>query len=345
MTRKLSRRHVNAGLMGLMATPFVARPARAVGAATVASFPGSWEDAYRSIVAPIAAEESGAEINIAPAMAQDQVARMMASPGSPPYDALLVSPGQTAMLAEAGLIEEIDPTRLKNWDMLIDNAKTPLGPNVTIEVTGIAYNPDLLPRPTGYRDLWEKPEFEGKVAWIGFGSNTATIAWVEVAKLYGGGPDNLQPVWDLLADRIDWVGAIANSGNNQMTLYQQEEIAAFISSTGNVTRLRDLGMPCEFVHPDTGSPALPVAIHLTKGASNPDAVYAYMDAAISKAAQSQLSQPPTGMIPMRTDVPFSDVVLQFVTPEDLENIVFPEWPTINKNRADWTAQFDRVVAL
>lgn len=345
MEKTVSRRLVNAGLMTTLAAPFIPRPARAAGRAVVAVFPGSWEDAYRTIVAPIAAQESGVEVVIAPALAQDQVAKVMASPGSPPYDALLVSPGQTAMLEEAGLIEKIDPSRLKNWDMLVENGKTPLGPNVTVEVTGIAYNPDLVPRPSGYRDLFENPAFDGKVGWIGFGSNTATIAWVEIAKLYGGGADNIQPAFDLIKRHMPKIGAIANSGNNQMTLYQQQEIAVFISSTGNVTRLRDLGMPCEFAHPETGSPALPVAIHLTKGAANPDAVYAYMDAAISKSAQGQLSLPPTGMIPMHAEVPYSDVIKQFVTPEDMQNIVLPDWPNINRNRAAWTAEFDRVVAL
>jgi putative spermidine/putrescine transport system substrate-binding protein len=70
-----------------------------------------------------------------------------------------------------------------------------------------------------------------------------------------------------------------------------------------------------------------------------------MDAAISTAAQSQLALPPTGMIPMNTEVPFTDDILAFVTPEQLSNVVFPDWPAINKNRATWTAEFDRVVAL
>lgn len=344
MTLRMNRRNFTLGSTALLAAPLVARSARASGPIVAAAFPGSWEDAYRSIVAPIAAR-AGAEVTIAPALAQDQVGRMMASAGTPPYDALLVSPGQTAMLEEAGLIEPIDPSRLSNWDMLMDSAKTPFGPHVTVEVNGIAYNPETVPAPKGYRDLFEDPAFEGRVAWIGFGSNTATMAWTEIAKIYGGGPDNMQPVFDLLAEKIDWIGAIANSGNAQQTMYQQGEIDVFMASTGNVARLRSLGLPCEFVHPETGSPAIPVAIHMTKGAANPDAVYAYMDAAISSEAQRQLAEPPSGYIPTNTEVPFTDLIREFVTPEQLANAVFPDWAAINRNRAEWTAEFDRVVAL
>ncbi len=130
-----------------------------------------------------------------------------------------------------------------------------------------------------------------------------------------------------------------------MTMYQQGEIDVFIASTGNVAKLRSLGLPCNFVHPETGSPAVPVAIHMAKGTANPDGVYAYMDAAISAAAQSQLAAAPTGYIPTNKEVAFTDIILEFVTPEQLAKVVFPDWATINKNRADWTAEFDRVVAL
>ena len=343
MSLRLNRRDFVLGSTTLLAAPFIPKLARASNSIVAAAFPGTWEDAFRSIVAPIAAQ-SGVDVTIAPALAQDQVGRMMASAGSPPYDALLVSPGQTAMLEEAGLIEEIDPSRLENWDLLIESAKTPFGPHVTVEVNGIAYNPETVPTPSGYLDLFENPAFEGRVAWIGFGSNTATMAWVELAKLLGGGADNMQPVFDLLAEKIDWIGAIANSGNAQQTMYQQGEIDVFMASTGNVARLRSLGLPCNFAHPQSGSPAIPVAIHMTKGASNPDAVYAYMDAAISTAAQSQLAEPPTGYVPTNSEVPFTDLIREFVTPETLSNAVYPDWAAINRNRAEWTAEFDRVVA-
>lgn len=345
MNMMTSRRGFLAVTAGSLLAISMAGGARAENSKSVvaAVFPGTWEDAYRTIVAPVVAE-AGFDITIAPAMAQDQVGKMMASGGTPPYDALLVSPGQTAMLKEAGLIVEIDPSRLKNWDLLIDSAKTPYGPSVTVEVNGIAYNPETVPKPTGYRDLFENPAYENRVAWIGFGSNTATMAWSEIAKIYGGGADDMQPVFDLISESLDSIGAIATSGNAQMTMYQQGEIDVFMASTGNVARLRSLDLPAEFAHPETGSPAVPVTIHMAKGAADPDAVYAYMDAAISTAVQARLAEAPTGYIPTNAEVPFTDIILQFVTPEQLANTVFPDWETIGEHRAEWTAEFDRVVA-
>ena len=173
------------------------------------------------------------------------------------------------------------------------------------------------------------------------------MAWIEIAKIYGGGADNMQPVFDLLAANMDRIGAIATSGNDQMTMYQQGEIDVFMASTGNVAKLRSLGLPCEFAHPETGSPAVPVTIHLAKGASDPDAVYAYMDAAISAAAQTTAGRRRRRAIsrPTRRCALHRPSISQFVTPEQLANGVYPDWEAINKHRADWTAEFDRVVAL
>lgn len=343
MTSALSRRQFAAGLASLPALGvFSTRQARAAGSVVAAAFPNAWEDAYRKIVAPLVAAQ-GTQLVVSPALAQDQLAKLLASPGKPSFDAVLMSPGQTAEAVSRGLIEKIDPSKLKNWDKLEASARTEYGPNVTVEINGIAYNPTMVPKPAGYKDLFENKVYDGKVAWIGFGSNTAAMAWVEIAKLYGGGEDNMEPVFKLLASHMPKVGAIANNGSAQMTMFQQGEIGVFMASTGNVARLKSLGVPCEFVHPISGSPSVPVTIHLAKGAANPEGVYQYMDAAISAEAQSKLALPPTEMIPTNSDVPLTPGIKSFVSEDDLKKLVYPDWAKINAKRAAWTAEFDRVV--
>lgn len=338
----LSRRQFNAALAALAATPLMVERAHAASSLVAATFPNAWEDAYRRVVAPLLAAQ-GTELVVAPALAQDQLAKTLASPSKPPYDALLMSPGQTAEAIAKGLIQKIDPKKLKNWDKLTPSARTEWGPNVTVEVNGIAYNPTKVPKPAGYKDLFENPAYDGKVAWIGFGSNTATMAWVEIARLYGGSVDNMAPVFALLAKQLPKIGAIASSGSQQMTLFQQGEVAVFMASTNNVSRLKSLGVPCEFVHPSSGSPAVPVTIHMTKNASDPEAVYRYMDAAISAEAQKQLALPPTEMIPTNVEVALTPGIKTYVTEADMKKFVYLDWAKINQHRADWTAEFDRIV--
>ncbi|KQP49139.1 extracellular solute-binding protein [Pseudorhodoferax sp. Leaf274] len=338
----LSRRQFTTALAALASTPLMSGRAMAASSVVAATFPNAWEDAYRRIVTPLL-KAQGTELVIAPALAQDQLAKTLASPNRPPYDALLMSPGQTAEAIAKGLIQKIDPSKLKNWDKLGPAGRTEYGPNVTVEVNGIAYNPTKVPKPTGYKDLFENTAYDGKVAWIGFGSNTAAMTWIEIARLYGGSIDNMAPVFELLAKHLKKIGTIASSGSQQMTLFQQGEVDVFMASTNNVSRLKSLGVPCEFVHPASGSPAVPVTIHMAKNAKDPEAVYRYMDAAISAEAQKQLALPPTEMIPTNVDVPLTPGIKAYVTEADMKKFVYFDWAKINQHRAGWTAEFDRVV--
>lgn len=340
----ISRR--NFGLLAAGAAVAAALPfsAHAAGnTAVAATFPGNWEDGYRTVLTPLV-KDAGFELTIAPALAQDQLAKVMASPGNPPYDTLLMSPGQMAVAIENDLIQKIDPSKLKNWGMLDPAFQGEYGPTVTIEVNGIAYNPDLVPRPKGYRDLFENPAYKGNVSWTGFASNTAVMAYTEIAKIYGSGPADMGAVFKLFTDNPEHLKGVVDSTNHQMTLFQQGEIAVFMCSTGNVARLKSLGLNAEFVQPETGSPAAPVNIHLTKGARNTDAAYAYMDAAISKVAQDQLKMPPTEMFPTNKDVALTPSIEAYVTRDQLASMVYPDWAMINKNRSEWIRQFDALVA-
>ena len=116
----------------------------------------------------------------------------------------------------------------------------------------------------------------------------------------------------------------------------------FMCSDRQRREAAELGRTAEFVHPETGSPARPVIIHLTKGASEPDAAYAYMDAAISKAAQEPLKMPPTEMFPTNREVAFyAGHRGNMSRASSSRALVYPDWALINKNRADWTGAFDR----
>ena len=322
----------------LSRTAFAARPGL-----VAATFPGAWEDAYRTVLTPLVSA-AGFDLTIAPALAQDQLAKVMASRSHPAYDALLMSPGQTAVAIENGLIEKIDPAKIPNWGQLDPAFRTEWGPTVTVEVNGIAYNPDLVPRPKGYRDLFTNPAYAGKVSWTGFESNTAVMAYTEMAKIFGTGPDDMDAVFKLFKDHPESLAAVVDSTSHQMSMYQQGDIAVFMCSTNNVAHLKALGVAAEFVHPETGSPAAPVTLHLTKGATDPDGAYAYMDAAISKPAQDILKQPPTEMFPTNTTVALTPGIEAYITRAQVKTLVYPDWVSINRHRGAWTKAFDAIVA-
>ncbi|MBU9376219.1 extracellular solute-binding protein [Burkholderia multivorans] len=340
----VSRRNFGFLMAGAAAAAILPdRRALAANGMVAATFPGSWEDAYRRVLTPLmSAAHYG--LTIAPALAQDQLAKIQANPANPAYDTLLMSPGQGAVAISSGLVRKIDPSRLSNWAQLDRSFQGEYGPTVTVEVNGIAYNPDLVPRPKGYRDLFENPAYAGKVSWTGFESNTAVMAYTQLAKIYGKGPGDMDAVFSLFKAHPTHLRNVVDSTNHQMTLFQQGEIAVFMCSTNNVARLKALGMKAEFVHPDTGSPAAPVNLYLTTGAKHVDAAYAYMNAAISKAAQDALKLPPTEMFPTNRQVALPPGISAYVTREQLASLTYPDWSLINRHRAAWMRAFDALVA-
>ena len=341
----LNRRRFGLGLAAAgLAAPALIRPSSAAGSLVVAASPNS-EDAFRKLFTPMLAEK-GTSLVVSPAKTAQQIAKVLAAKKAstpPPYDVISLSPGDAIVAEENDLIVPVDPSKLKNWSKLLPDAQGKWGPTITVEFCGIGYNPDMVPKPTGYRDLFENPAYAGKVSWVNFMDNTAVQAYSEIAKIYGNGPFDMEAVFKLFREKKDFIGPIVDGTAQQMTMLQQGEIGAFIAATGNVAKMKSLGVNCEFASPDTGCPAVPIFFVVTNGAANPEAAYEYLDAAISVEAQSVLQQPPTEFVPTNTEVKLSPSLAAFITPEQLEKFVYLDWAVVAKNRAEWTKEFDRII--
>lgn len=339
--RQLGKGIAAAGLMMLA----MSGVAHAAGSIVVATFPGDWEDAYRKLITPILAGE-GTQITMAPALTTLQIANTLAAKktgAAPPYDALTLSPGDTAVALQNDLIEKIDPTKLKNWDKLPKQFQTDYGPVVTVQFCGIGYNPDVVPKPASYKDLFENPAYKGKVAFNTFESNTEIMAFSQIAKAFGTGPMDMDAVFKLFKDKKDWIGAIVDNTQHEMSMFQQGEIAVFMACANNISALQALGVHAEFAAPAEGVPAVPVVLHMVKGTKNPDAVYQYMDAAIDATVQTALEAPPIENFPTNSDVVLTPNISKFATKDSLASFVYLDWVTVAKNRAKWTEEYDRAV--
>jgi putative spermidine/putrescine transport system substrate-binding protein len=345
MTRfAMNRRKLGMGIAAGLVLPLLSSLAHA-GSVVVATFPNEWEDTYRKILTPILKAE-GTDLTIAPALTTLQIANTLAAKKAgapPPYDALLLSPGDTAVAKDNDLIVKIDPSKLKNWNKLDKQFQTEYGPVVTVQFCGIGYNPDVVPKPASYKVLFEDPAYKGKVAFNSFESNTEIMAFSQIAKDFGSGPMDMDALFKLFKDKKDQIGPIVDSTQHEMSMFQQGEIAVFMACMNNVSQLQSLGVHAQFASPAEGVPAVPVVIHLTKGAKNPDAVYQYMDASIDAEVQRKVIEPPLKNFPTNVDVDLTDSIKRFVTKDSIKDFVYLDWVTVAKNRAAWTKAYDAAV--
>src|SRR5258707_12201652 len=110
----MNRRDLMTGAAALGLAGLVPSRARAAGSLTAAIYPGTWEEAYRGVVAPALKKSADIDVAFDALFAVDQVAKVRAARGVPPFDCFVLDPGPAAAAMQAGLFEPIDASKLAN---------------------------------------------------------------------------------------------------------------------------------------------------------------------------------------------------------------------------------------
>ena len=99
----VNRRTLLAGATALGSTSFLPTIAHAKGQVVATTYPGTWEDAYRTVVAPMLKKKDNIDLELAPLFAMDQIGKAKAARGAPPFDVFVLDPGPRIVGLEGGL--------------------------------------------------------------------------------------------------------------------------------------------------------------------------------------------------------------------------------------------------
>ncbi len=183
----LTRRAALKGAVALGAAASLPLPARASGSLNAAIYPGTWDEAYRAIVAPQLKAKHGVDVAFDTLWAVDQVTKVRAARGVPPFDCFVLDPGPAAAARQAGLFDPIDASKLTNASKLPAGMITADQVTVNVQVVGICYNPKKIPNPPKtWAQLFESP-FVERLGLTGFQTTFGTVSLVEMAKASGFG--------------------------------------------------------------------------------------------------------------------------------------------------------------
>ncbi|HTR87707.1 MAG TPA: ABC transporter substrate-binding protein, partial [Reyranella sp.] len=202
-----NRRSLLAGATALGGASLLPRLALAKGSLTAGMYPGSWEDAYRAIVIPALKKKEDVDLEFQSLFAVDEVAKLKAARGAPPFDALVLDPGPRIQAIEAGVLEKFDGKKLKNVAKVPSQFVDEWGICVGAQVVGIAYNPKKVPAPKGWKDLFTDP-WVSKLGLTGFQTTFGTVSLVEIAKVFGGSDTNVDPALTELKKVLPKVAAV-----------------------------------------------------------------------------------------------------------------------------------------
>jgi putative spermidine/putrescine transport system substrate-binding protein len=338
---RFSRRHVLAGAAATLGSLALGRSAHAKGSVTAAMYPGTWEEAYRAHVAPALKKAHDIDLEMTPLFAVDQIAKVQAARGAPPFDAFVLDPGPRVTGIERALFEKFDARRLPNLGRLPAGMADDWGITVAAQVVGIGYNPKKLPRPKGYPDLLKEP-WVSRLGMTGFQTTFGTVSIIEIAKQFGGSETNVEPFFVEIKKVLSKVAAIGAPAS-MPALFQQGQCDITYTNTQTVATLRGRGVDIEFVKPESGAVAFFTTMHIARGSKEHDNLYKYFDTVISAPVQAALMQPPNNFIPVNRDVKLASD-LPMASLDEMAKFVRHDWAKINPLRAGWIERFNKEVS-
>jgi len=144
-----------------------------------------------------------------PLFAVDQVAKVRAARGIAPFDCFVLDPGPAAAARQAGLFEPTDPKLLTNACKLPAGMLSAHSATVNVQVVGICYNPKKFPEPPkSWADLFRSPYVE-RLGLTGFQTTFGTVSLIEMAKVFGGSIENIEPIFAKLKEVLPKVAAVS----------------------------------------------------------------------------------------------------------------------------------------
>jgi putative spermidine/putrescine transport system substrate-binding protein len=336
-----NRRTLLGGAAALGGVSFLPTIAHAKGQVVATTYPGTWEDAYRTVVAPLLKKKDDIDLELAPLFAMDQIGKAKAARGAPPFDVFVLDPGPRIVGLEGGLFEKFDAKKLSNLGKLPAGFTDDVGVHVSAQVVGIAYNPKKVPAPKGWADLLKDP-WVSRLGITGFQTTFGTSSLIELSKLFGGSLTNVDPALVELKKVLPKIAAVGLPAA-MPGLFQQGQCDVMYTNTQTVATLKGKGVDVEFVKPESGAITFFTTMHIAKGTGDLENAYKYLDVVIGKEAQEALTKPPYNFLPVNKDVPLAaDMPMKSL--DEMASYVQHDWAKINPMRAAWIEKFNKEMA-
>ncbi|HVL58307.1 MAG TPA: extracellular solute-binding protein [Burkholderiaceae bacterium] len=340
-TLDLNRRRMLGAMLAGGGAAMLPNVAAARGMVTAAIYPGSWEEAFRSIVSPALQKAHNVELAMQPLFAVDQIAKAKAARGAPAFDVFVLDPGPRITGINDKLFDKIDAKKMPNAAKVPQGLVDEWGVAVAAQFVGIGYNPKRVATPPKrWSDLFKEP-YVSRLGLTGFQTTFGTVSIIEMAKEFGGSETDVEPFFVELKKVLPKIPAISAPAA-MPGLFQQGQFDLMYTNTQTVGTLKARGVDIEFAKPETGVVAFFTTMHLARGADAENA-YKYLDTVISKPVQEQLMKPPYFLAPVNRDVQL-DGSLPLKSLDEMDRFVRHDWSKINPLRAGWIERFNREVA-
>jgi putative spermidine/putrescine transport system substrate-binding protein len=349
MTHIFDRRTLLGGAMAVGAAGALPNWALAQSKTLVAAtFPGTWNEAHRKILAPAFTKETGASVTQSIILGTDQVARLTASKGNKPsFDVAIFDTPQVLDAAKAGLIAKYPAAKAPHFKELLPEYQNEWGPVISMQVIGIGYNPKKIKTPPKSWDELLDSKYKGRVGLTALNSQLGIAFLAEINRTKGGTEDNFDPAFKWLKQVLPNVGAIGANLGAYATLWQQEQVDIAPYNFNFVQTLKGKDVPVELSIPSTGAVGWQTSLHLVANAADPDLAVKYIDLHCSAPIQTEMEKAPYNVIPTNSKVPLGGAITSSLgkTHADLAKIRGVDWAKLNPQRGALIERFNREIRV
>lgn len=342
----LNRRQSMAGLAGVSAAAiFGINGVRAEGnTLIVPTLGGVWEQFWRNTIIPAFEKATGATVTLDVGNGRVFGTNLRAAGvDAPPYSVVMTNEVFASSLRKEGYFEKLDLSKVPNFAELYPIAQVADGYAATgaLSPIGIGYRTDLVKTPpTAWKDLWDNPEFKGKIGLYNFANSAGKMELLLASKIFGKDQYDVDAGFDALAK----LGPVIQVDFNLSTALSAGEIIVAPYDFGEITRLRKQGLPVDCIIPTEGMLMFDQNISITANGPEKELAYKYLNFLISAEIQ-ELMMREFFTSPTNSKVVVSDDMKEDipVSGDAMANILTWDWDFVNENQGAFAERWAKTI--
>lgn len=315
---------------------------------TISTFSFNAELLQKNVYDPFM-EQTGCEIVVETGKNAERVTKIEESPEN--YDVVIIGDSFAAQLAQDGILDSIDRSKLTNLDSIYDSAKAPMGeeygPAYTFNRLGIVYDPSMTDvEINSFADLWNA-DLADSIAVPDITTSSGMLFYYATAAAF-----DLQPgtdddaIFEKLAELKPNVVKTWTSANDTITMLNQGEASVAVLLDYSYTTAKQANPDYVWVNPTEGNFAGFNMLNITKGCKNKELASAFIDFYLSKEVQEAEALDGVDS-PVNTEVKLTeDQAANFTYGEEMVNsLILPDWSLISDKKADWISRWNELFSV
>ena len=315
---------------------------------TISTFSFNAELLQKNVYDPFM-EQTGAKIVVETGKNAERVTKIEESPEN--YDVVIIGDSFAAQLANDGILENIDRSKIANLDSIYDVAKAPMGeeygPAYTFNRLGIVYDPSMTDvEIKSFADLWN-PELKDCIAVPDITTTSGMLFYYATAAAFGLTPgQDDDAIFAKLEELKPNVVKTWTSANDTITMLNQGEASVAALLDYSYTTAKQANPDYVWVSPSEGNFACFNMLNITKGCKNKELAEAFINFYLSKDVQ-QADALDGVDAPVNTEVELTEEQAANFTygQEMVDSLILPDWSLITEKKADWINRWNELFSV